>query len=73
VVLRLPSKETEPPPAILEQAAQLAAANSRSKHSETVPVVYTRVKYVHRIRKASPGTVRLTNETVIFVKPFRIS
>lgn len=73
VVLRLPSKETEPPPAVLEQAAQLAAANSRSKHSETVPVVYTRVKYVHRIRKASPGTVRLTNETVIFVKPLRIS
>jgi len=72
VVIRLPRKNAMPPVRILEHAAQIAAAHSKAKHSSTVPVIYTQVRYVCRMRKALPGTVSVKNEKVIFVEPLKI-
>ncbi|GIV01345.1 MAG: hypothetical protein KatS3mg015_0175 [Fimbriimonadales bacterium] len=57
------------PKETLEYAARIAARHSSQKHAKTVPVAYTLAKYVRRPRKAAPGTVLLTNETVLFVEP----
>ncbi len=73
VILRLPNRNVKPPRRIIEQAAAIAAANSKARHSGTVPVVYTEVRYVQRLRKAAPGTVTLRNEQVIFVTPLKLS
>ncbi len=72
VIIRLPKRDQMPPKHVIEQAAQIAAANSKAKHSSTVPVMYTQVRYVSRIRKAPPGTVKVQNEKVIFVEPKEI-
>lgn len=69
VVIRLPQKKIHPPQKVIEQAAQIAAANSKARFSATVPVIITEVRYVSRIRKAQPGTVSVRNEKVLFVKP----
>ena len=73
VIIRVPRSGYNPPQKIIEQAARLAAANSKAKHSTTVPVIYTQVRFVHRIRKAQPGTVSVRNEKVIFVNPLKQS
>lgn len=73
VIIRRPKKEVYPPRKVMEQAAQIAAANSKAKHSGTVGVIYTEVRYVSRIRKASPGTVKVKNEKVMFVKPLNLN
>jgi predicted ribosome quality control (RQC) complex YloA/Tae2 family protein len=72
VIIHLETKDSTPPPEIILRTAQIAAANSKAQHSETVPVVYTRVKHVSRIRKAPPGTVKLAREEVLFVRPLKI-
>jgi len=54
---------------LIEQAAAVAAAHSQARHSGLVPVIWTKVKYVSRIRKQPAGTVRVSNEEVIFVAP----
>ncbi len=72
VVIRLPRHDFHPPKGIIEQAARIAAANSRAKHSKTIPVIYTEVRFVHRMRKALPGTVSVKNEKVLFVEPLFI-
>lgn len=69
VVLRMANSNSQPPPAILNQTAAIAAFNSNSKHSGMVPVIYTEVRYVRRIRKALPGTVKVEREKVLFVEP----
>jgi predicted ribosome quality control (RQC) complex YloA/Tae2 family protein len=69
VIIRLPKKDQMPPREIIEQAASTAAYFSAAKHSSTVPVNYTYVRYVHKPRKASPGTVVISNEKTIFVEP----
>ena len=71
VIIHLPRKDYHPPQKIIEKTASLAAANSRARHSSTVPVIYTEVRHVHRIRKAHPGTVSVRNEKVIFVEPLK--
>ncbi len=72
VIIRLPRRDQLPPKHVIEQAAQIAAANSKARHSSTVPVMYTQARYVSRMRKAPPGTVKVQNEKVIFVKPMEI-
>ncbi len=69
VVIRLPRKDIHPPQKVIEQAAQIAAANSKAQFSATVPVIFTEVRYVSRMRKALPGMVSVRNEKVLFVKP----
>lgn len=69
VVIQLPGRDNAVPRKVIEQAAQLAAANSKARFSATVPVIFTEVRFVNRVRKALPGTVTTRNEQVIFVKP----
>ncbi len=73
VIIRIPQKNQLPPPHVIEQAAQIAATHSKARHSSTVPVMYTQVRYVSRVRKAPPGTVKVQNEKVIFVKPLELN
>jgi len=73
VIIRVPRRDRHPPAKIIEQAARIAAAYSRAKHSATVPVIYTEVRFVRRLRKAAPGTVSVQNEKVIFVSPMKLS
>lgn len=73
VIIRVPRRGSFPPPKVVEQAARIAAANSRAQHSTTVPVIYTEVRFVHRARKSPPGTVSVRNEKVLFVNPLKLS
>ena len=58
-----------PPPHDLEEAAVLAAVHSKARTSATVPVDWTRRKYVRKPRKAPPGAVTLEREKTVFVAP----
>jgi predicted ribosome quality control (RQC) complex YloA/Tae2 family protein len=60
---RPPSKET------LLQAATLAASHSQARAATTVPVDYTAVRNVRRIKGARPGLVSYSGETTINVRP----
>ena len=68
VVLRWKSEET-PPARDLEQAAILAALHSKARTSGSVPVDWTRRKYVRKPRKAPPGLVQLDRAKTLFVEP----
>ena len=72
VILKIKHKDQAPPYYILEQAAGIAAANSKAQHSATVPVIYTQVRYVSRIRNAPKGTVNTRNEKTLFVEPLQV-
>ncbi len=61
--------EGSPSPRDLEEAAILAAVNSKGRTSGTVPVDWTRRKYVRKPRGARPGTVTLEREKTVFVSP----
>ena len=61
--------EGSPAPRDLEEAAVLAAVNSKGRTSATVPVDWTRRKYVRKPRGARPGTVTLEREKTVFVAP----
>ena len=58
-----------PAPRDLEEAAILAALNSKARTSATVPVDWTRRKYVRKPRGAAPGTVAIEREKTVFVTP----
>lgn len=73
VIIRVPNRNQTPPAQVIEQAARIAAAHSKARNSSTVPVIYTQVRYVSRIRKAPPGTVKFQNEKVLFVQPMNIN
>jgi len=68
VVLRWNGGET-PPARDLEQAAILAALHSKARSSGSVPVDWTRRKYVRKPRKAPPGSVQLDRAKTLFVEP----
>jgi predicted ribosome quality control (RQC) complex YloA/Tae2 family protein len=68
VVLRWTGGET-PPARDLEQAAILAALHSKARSSGSVPVDWTRRKYVRKPRKAPPGSVQLDRAKTLFVEP----
>jgi predicted ribosome quality control (RQC) complex YloA/Tae2 family protein len=71
VLLRLPpgsvAGETD-----LQFTADLSAYYSRARASDSVPVVYTRPKYVFKPKGAKPGMVVYKQETVIWGYPGRI-
>lgn len=56
----------------LQAAADFAAHYSKGRHSEQVPVVYTRPKSVYKLKGAQPGMVVYKHETVIWGKPHAI-
>ena len=59
----------DPPPAVIEWAAGLAAYFSRARHEARVTVSYTRKKYVRPVKGAPPGIVSLRREETITVAP----
>ncbi len=59
VIIKNP-QQREIPPAVLEQAAQLAAYYSKGRDAKKVPVGYTRVKYLRK--GARPGLVMVSQE-----------
>ncbi len=68
VVLRWKG-EGNPPARDLQEAAILAAVHSRARTSGSVPVDWTRRKYVRKPRKAPPGSVTVERVKTVFVTP----
>lgn len=68
VVLRW-SEVGNPPARDLREAAILAALNSKARTSGTVPVDWTRRKYVRKPRKAPRGVVTIDRASTLFVSP----
>lgn len=69
VVLRWQDQEANPPMKDIMEAAALAAVHSRARTSRTVPVDYTRKKYVTKRRKSPPGQVIMERGKTVFVEP----
>ncbi len=69
VILRWPERDQNPPRRDLLEAAILAAVHSKARTSATVPVDWTRRKYVRSPRKAPPGTVIPDRVSTLFVEP----
>jgi len=69
VVLRREGRKDNPSRRTLEEAAAIAAAFSRGRHSKSVPVIYTLAKYVRKPRKAAPGLAVCTREKTLMVEP----
>ncbi|MQA90786.1 MAG: DUF814 domain-containing protein [Gemmatimonas sp.] len=69
VILRWPDPDGAPPARDLTEAAQIAAVYSRARTSGTVPVDWTRRKYVRKPRGAAPGAVVPQRVKTIFVEP----
>lgn len=67
-VLILTEGET-PPDRTIEEAAVIAAVNSRGRDSNLVPVDYCLAKYVKKPAGAKPGKVIFSNYSTAFVKP----
>ncbi len=68
VILRW-NRDDNPPRRDLAEAATLAALNSEARHSGSVPVDWTRRKYVRKPRKAPPGAVTPDRIETLFVEP----
>lgn len=60
-----------PPDKTIEEAAIIAAVNSKGKSSNLVPVDYCLARYVKKPSGAKPGKVIFTNYQTAFVKPDR--
>ena len=58
-----------PPDRTIEEAAIIAAVNSRGRSSSLVPVDYCLARYVKKPSGAKPGKVIFTNYQTAFVKP----
>ena len=69
VVLRWNDPTGNPPKQDMVEAATLAAVNSRARKAGTVPVDWTRKKYVRKQRGAPVGQVMLERAKTIFVQP----
>lgn len=67
-VLRGPDKE-QPPKYIIKAAASIAAYYSQARKAKLVPVAYTQKKYVRKPKGANTGSVTISREEVIMVKP----
>ena len=53
----------------IEEAAVLAAYNSKYRMSSSVPVDYTQIKHVRKPNGAKPGYVIYDNQNTVFVTP----
>jgi predicted ribosome quality control (RQC) complex YloA/Tae2 family protein len=59
----------EAPPALIFEAAAIAAWHSKGRASENVPVDYTLAKHVKKPAGARPGMVIFTNNRTLYVRP----
>jgi len=62
-------RKDNPPREILEAAAAIAARFSQAKHARTVPVLWTRKRYVRKPRGGTPGLATCSHEKTLFVRP----
>jgi predicted ribosome quality control (RQC) complex YloA/Tae2 family protein len=62
-------RSKEPSNETLYEAANLAAYFSKSKNSSSVPVDYTRARYVKKPNGSKPGFVIYENQQTLFVTP----
>lgn len=69
VVLRWAEPEANPPMPDILEAAALAAIHSVARTSKTVPVDYTRRKYIRKPRRSAPGSVVMERAKTVFVTP----
>ena len=67
VILKVEGKEISDKE--IKTAALLAAFHSKGKHSANLPVDYTQVKNVKKIKGAKPGLVTYENYKTIYVTP----
>ncbi len=67
VIIKTNSKQV--PKNTILQAAQLSAFFSKARNSQNVPVDYTSISYVRKIRNAPAGKVTYTNYTTVYVTP----
>ncbi|MDE5764419.1 MAG: NFACT family protein [Ruminococcus sp.] len=58
-----------PPDRTVEEAAVIAAVNSKGRNSDLVPVDYCLARYVKKPSGAKPGKVIFTNYSTAFVRP----
>jgi len=61
--------DANPPARDLAEAATLAALHSKARTSGSVPVDWTRRKYVRKPRKSPPGQVLVERAKTLFVAP----
>ena len=62
-------RSQEPAEQTIYEAAILAAYNSKARHSSSVPVDFTKVRYVKKPAGAKPGFVIYDNQQTIYVTP----
>lgn len=67
VLLKRDGKPDNPPRRVLLQAAALAAYSSRGRRAGVVPVDYTDVRKVRRMKGGKPGQVVYSGESTLFV------
>ncbi len=68
VIIRSKNKQNFPEK-VIEKAASHAAFYSKSKNESLIRVLYTPKKYVRKAKNKPPGTVIITQEKVLLVKP----
>lgn len=68
VLIKLGANDFPPIP-VLERAAGLAAFYSKNKNETLAPVIYTRAKYVRKVKGSAPGSVNVEREKVLMVPP----
>jgi len=69
VILQLADKTKPPSHESIIEAAQTAAYFSQARTSSKVPVIYTEVRHLQKIKGAIPGKVRYTRIESIMVEP----
>ena len=62
-------RSTEPDEQTIKEAAGVAAFFSKARLSSSVPVDYTRIRFVKKPNGAKPGYVTYDNQTTVFVTP----
>lgn len=68
VILQGPAGE-EPSPAMIKQAAAIAAWHSKARNAGVTPVACTLAKYVSKPKGAKAGTVTIRKEKIVKVRP----
>ncbi|MFZ0447412.1 MAG: NFACT RNA binding domain-containing protein [Bacillus sp. (in: firmicutes)] len=62
-------RSSEPAEKTIYEAAILAAYNSKARHSSSVPVDFTKVRFVKKPAGAKPGFVIYDNQQTMYVTP----
>lgn len=68
-VLKVSSKKDEVPKEIIKKAASISAYYSKARGASMVPVAYCEKKFVKKPKGAKSGSVIMTREKVVNVKP----